>query len=226
MKTILTLTAAAAAVLAATPAAAQYRTDRVQGGTYAAGPADFAGRIDQLAERLDDAVEAGTIDRAEARSLRPQIYQLIRLEARYSANGLDPSEERDLRQRLRLTRQQLRVADGRNDRYGDWDREDDRYGYDRRDDRDDRYGSNSRYRQMDQVCATNRSAISAILGAMLGSDNCLRVGERVTTGLSAVPSQYRDRYPSRSGYRYGWLEGSVVEYDSRTGVVTGIYDAS
>lgn len=237
--TIITLAAAAAAALAA-PAAAQtgtYNQGAYNQGAYNRGGAvGLDNRIAQLDARLQAGIANGAIDRNEARSLRQQVRQINRLYGQYSANGLTQQERRDLQQRIRTTRQNLRAADN-DQRYANWNDEsyygnwnDDVYGgYDpnqRPGYGQQGYGSQgSAYRQTNQVCAQNRNAISSILGAMLGSDNCLRVGERVTTGLAAVPNEYRNRFPSRSGHRYGWLENSIVEYDSRTGLVTSIYDA-
>lgn len=238
MKKLLIPAAAALAVAAAVPASAQYGNQANVGGSMG-----ITNRITQLDARLQAGISNGAIDRMEARALRQQIRDLARLERQYSRNGLTQQERRDLQQRIRYTRQQLRAADddqryanwtddsyyANDDLYGGYDA--DRGGYDADRGGDYRgsgyrgYGyQGSRYRQVGQYCAANRGGISAILGAVLGADNCLRVGERVTTNLSAVPLEYRGEFPSRSGYRYGYLEGNVVELDSNTGVVTGIFD--
>ena len=203
----------AAAIALSAPAAAQYGG---QADTYGRGADNFAERIDQLESRLEDGIDAGTINRREALSIRPQIRQFVRLEARYSYDGLNRSERQDLQQRLRSLRQELRVADGRANRYRDWDDED-RYGYGD--------GPSGRYREVSQACF-QPSGIQAIFGALLGADNCLRVGDPVNVNLSAVPTQYRDEFrdTSRSYFRY--LEGNVIEVDNRSRTVARIYQVN
>lgn len=229
MSKIMLALAGSTALIVAVPAVGQtstYSRADLNSGAWASQ------RIDQLEERLDDGIEAGSIDRTEARNLRVQIRELNRLESRYLADGsLSQTERTDLIQRMRTTRQQLRVADGGRSQYAEW-RDDDPYsGYNP----NTSYGSNAsndgEYAQVNEVCAASTSSgksakINAFLGRIFGADNCLRVGERVTTSLNAVPSEYRDDFPSRSGYRYGYVEGNVVEINSRTGVVARIYDVS
>lgn len=230
MKTTMMTLAAAAAVAASAPALAQFQYPTQNQATVGVGAqANIANRIAQLDARLQAGVTNGAISRTEERSLRQQIRALARLERQYSRNGLTQQERRDLQQRVRSIRQQLRAADN-DQRYANWNddsyyADDDVYGgYNPR----GNYGNHGNYndlRQTNQVCAARAAGIGNILGAILGSDNCLRVGERVTTSLAAVPNEYRNRFPTRSGYRYGFLEGSIVEVDSRTGVVTNIYAA-
>jgi hypothetical protein len=56
------------------------------------------------------------------------LRQVSRLERQYGVNGLSGQERSDLQQRVRMIRQQLRVADNGNEgRYAQWDAED-RYG--------------------------------------------------------------------------------------------------
>lgn len=210
----LILTLAAATAIAATPAVAQYGA---QASVNAGGGAGIANRIDQLEDRLEAGIDTGAIDRNEARSLRQQIRQLNRLESQYSRNGLTQQERQDLQQRIRTVRQQLRVADGGNNngRYADWDRDDD-FG------QNNSYGNN-RYQEVSQVCA-QASGITGILRGILGNDNCLRVGERVTGNLAQLPSQYRNEFRDGNGFYYGYLDGNVVQIDSRTRVVARIYD--
>lgn len=209
-KYLLAMTAGAA-IMASAPALAQssVSTSNAMG---------INNRISQLETRLQAGIRSGEIDRNEAVSIRQQLRQLTRLDRRYSRNGYTQEERRDIQQRIRDTRQQLRSADGGNSRYAEW-RDDEYY---------DRYaqgGTGRRYHEVSQVCAQQRTGLSSILGAVFGSDNCLRVGERATTyGMSAVPSEYRNQFPDTSSYMHRYLEGNVVQIDSRTGLVTRIYD--
>lgn len=219
--------AAFSAFALAAPATAQYSS---QANVNAGANAGISNRIAQLEARLQAGVQQGTIDREDARDLRPQLRELTRLERHYMRDGrLTQQERRDLQQRIRSVRQQIRLADNgaydRYERYGYNDNDyynDDRYGYN-----DDRYGGHygqgGPFEEVDEVCVA-RSGISGILGTILGSDNCLRVGERVTGNLGAVPAEHRGHFRDGGGYYHRYLDGRVVQIDSRTRTVARIYD--
>ncbi len=252
--------------------------------------------VDQLEAEIQAGVRSGAIASADGRSLNEQLRQLRYTEYQYGRDGLTRAERRDLRDRTRNLRQQIRYAartdpddryaqsqwidrnrdgfddrdydrDGRWDddrRYGSSDRVDrDRDGWDDRDyDRDGRweddlrYGSADRFDrdrdgwddrdidrdgrwdddgyygqggpfeeidQVSQVCP-DRSGLSGVIGSLLGLDNCLSVGERVTGSLYGLPSEYQGQFRDGGGYYHRYLDGNVVQIDARTGVVTRIYD--
>ncbi|HVR90309.1 MAG TPA: hypothetical protein VHG29_04340 [Novosphingobium sp.] len=89
---------------------------------------------------------------------------------------------------------------------------------------DDRNNGTGRYRQVNEVCRS-RGTLGGILSAVFGTDNCLRVGERVTTAssLSALPNQLRGEFRDSDYYTYRYVDGNVVEIDTRTSVVARIY---
>lgn len=284
-RAIMTLAAVSALTLAGS-ATAQYQ------------PRDA--RADRLQAEIDAGLRSGTIAPADARNLHEQLRQLRYTEYQYSRDGLTRTERRDLRDRTRNLREQIRYADRTNSGYGyaqnqwidrnrdgfddrDYDRDgrwddDQRYGssdridrdrdgwddrdYDRdgrweddlrygsadridrnRDGWDDRdldrdgrwdddgyygqggpyYGQGGPLEEVNQVCP-DRSGFSGVLGSLLGLDNCLSVGERVTGGLYALPSQYQEQFRDGGGYYYRYLDGNVVQIDARTGVVAHIYD--
>lgn len=215
--------ATVSAIAFAAPAAAQYESAN----------ADMRTRVDQLQGRLQAGVQAGTITRAEARTLREQIRQLRALETQYSANGLTQSERQDLQGRMQALRRDLRTAEASNNgqRYGqsDWmDR--DRDGYDDRDrDRDGRwdddqgnYGQGGPYEEVDEACQT-RSGVGGVIDSVLGRE-CLRVGARAPSNLSAVPYAYRSQFRDGSGYYYRSDGDRVYQIDSRTRTVMRVYD--
>lgn len=206
------------ALALAVPAAAQVNMN-------AGAAVNLESRIDQLELRLDDGIDEGTITRAEARELRPQLRQLQRLEARYATGGFTRQERQDLQYRIRLFRQNLRQADGGRSRYANWADGEDGYNRDDRYDRDDRYGS-AAYRQVSQICGTRDRGLAGVIGAMFGSDNCLRVGERAPYGLTAMPSQFRNQFPDGNGYYHRYFDGNVVQVDSRTSLVARIFQVN
>ncbi len=235
MKTLLLGMAAVSAVAIAAPAAAQYQSNdnryqsdnRYQNDTRYGNQQAYAGetgldnRIANLDQRLQAGIRSGAIDRTEARGLRMEMRDLIRLEARYSTDGISVAERQELQGRIRALRQNLRTADnGAYDRYDS----DDRYGWNDRDDRNgSRYGQGGPYDEVNEVCV-QRSGIQGVLGSILGSDNCLRVGERVNLygNLQTVPAEYRNQFRDSASTYHRWVDGRVVEIDARNRTVSRI----
>ena len=138
----------------------------------------------------------------------------------------DGFDDRDLNRDRRIDDREWRMADGRygdNDRY---DRDDDRYDrdydrdYDRRDGRYDRdYDrSDGRYDNRD----TRRGGIGGIIESVLGGGG-LRVGQRVSGNLGAVPYQYRNQFRDGNGVYYRADSRSIYQIDARTDTVVRIY---
>ena len=201
------------------------------------GENGFSNRIAQLEARLQAGVRSGQITTSEARPIRQQILYLTQLDRRLQ------QQRQDLQRRWRYTREALRAADPNNGGYPQWDREDpygpnyrdannDGYddstynngGYNNDGYNDGRYNGSGRYQQVNEVCRS-RGSLGDILGAVFGSDNCLRVGERVTTAtsLSALPTELRGEFRDSNYYTYRYIDRNVIEIDTRTSVVARIY---
>ena len=202
-------------------------------------------RVNELQTSLQTEVRAGRITRGEAQPIRQRLRELRQLEAQYSANGLNWTERQDLQVRIRDLRSQINYA-SRNDltRYGanTWI-DNNRDGFDDRDvNRDwtiDRaYGANGNYQNgyygqggpyepVVQCTAPQRGGIAGILGSVLGTANnsyCgLQVGQRVSSGLYAVPYQYQGQYRDGNGVYYRSDGRAIYQIDARTNVVTRVY---
>lgn len=77
-------------------------------------------RIDRLDHRIDQGVRNGQLSRREAVRLRSNFRDLVRLENRYSRDGLSRWERQDLNQRFdRLSAQIRYERRDRDDRRGD-----------------------------------------------------------------------------------------------------------
>jgi hypothetical protein len=77
-------------------------------------------RMERLDRRIDQGIQSGQLTRREAYNLRSQFTQLVRLENRYSRNGLSNWERNDLDRRFDSLSSQIRHARRDDDR---------RYGY-------------------------------------------------------------------------------------------------
>lgn len=127
MKKIYLTLAAASAVAVAAPAAAQsWHGDRSAPQAWNGDRSNIA----QLAAQLDAGIQSGNISRRTAMGLRAQLRQIGQLERQYSAGGFNGWERGDLRERSRTLSLNIRSAQnngyGRDGRYGDKDRRDDR----------------------------------------------------------------------------------------------------
>jgi len=232
MRKLLFSMAAVSALALAAPAAAQYGY-QTNVNAEANFNARFDQRLDALQDRLDEGIDEGLINRTEARTLRTQLRNLTRLHRDYAINGLTRQERMDLQQRLRMVRQDLSLADGgaydREERYGANDEiyGDDGYygrggpydangdGWDDRDcDRDGDVDSGS--------CDTRRGGLGGFIESLLGSGG-LRVGQRVTGDLYAVPYEYRDRYRDTGAFYYRSDGRRIYQIDARTNVVTRVH---
>ena len=240
-KMLFAMTAVSALAIAA-PAAAQYQRPydaQYQRQYEPRTDAEFDARIDQVIDRfesrIDAGVDAGTIDTREARRLSQDMRTLTRLQRQYARNGYTQAERNELTSRIRTLRQNLRLADGgqydRNRRYGSaddwWSDEDNVYrgqggpydsdgdGWDDRDcDRDGDVDNGS--------CTTQRGGLGGFIEQILGNGG-LRVGQRVTGDLYAVPTDYRSRFRDDSRFYYRSDGRRIYQIDTRTDVVARIY---
>lgn len=222
-KILLGLAVSAAPVAAQGPAGGyENRSDTYRDSDE--GRRSMPARIEQLRDRIETGIRSGTINRQEAMPLRSGLRSLTQLELRYSRNGLNDQETRDLQMRLRSLRQDVRRADeGASGRYDEWDRQsgrDDDY-YTDRDDRDygrnDRRDDGERYRQSEQ---RGGGVIDNVLGRNAAT---LEVGERAPSGLYGVPYDLRERYrdTDRSYYRSDGRQ--IYQIDARTQTVIRVH---
>jgi hypothetical protein len=222
MNKILLSMAAVGSIAVAAPAASQTWSNANAGGGMG-----ISNRIAQLDARIQAGIQSGEINRTEARSLRMQIRQLRELERQYSYNGLTQSERQDLQQRLRMLRQDVRIADAgrfdRDERYGSWN--DPYYN------NDGYSGRGGPYEQPydSAYCETNRrGGIGGLIDGVLGRNdtNCgVRVGARAPSDLYSVPSQYRYRYRDGNGVYYRSDGRNIYQIDARTQTVLRVYAA-
>jgi hypothetical protein len=238
MKKLLSAITAVSALALAAPAAAQgygsqgYGSQGYgnqgygnQGYGNARGGVGIENRILRLETRIQAGVQAGTIDRTEARTLRQQLRDISRLERQYSRNGLDQRERADLQQRVRSFRDQLAMADGRGGRYGNNGYDDGYYGQggpyeDAYCDEDDRGGGGSGGLGgiIDSIFGGNKNNDD------YGSCSTLRVGQRVGANLGAVPYQYRTQFRDGGGVYYRSDGRQIYQIDARTDTVLRVYD--
>lgn len=219
-KLLIGLTAVSSIAVAAPVAAQSNNQNWGYGNVNANGAAGIQNRIARLDARIDAGVQAGTISRTEARSLRQELRSLTRLERQYSRNGLTQQERADLRMRVQAFRENLRLAGG--EAYGNG-----QYGY--QDPYDNgNYGQGGPYEECDT--RGNGGGLGGIIDSIFGGGNdndcasTLRVGQRVSGNLGAVPYQLRSRFRDGGGVYYRSDGRVVYQIDARTHTVVRVYD--
>ncbi len=229
MKKVILAIVALPALAIAAPTAAQYYPNNQNQYTNQ-GNVNLSARIDQLRVRLQAGVQNGSITRGEAAPIRQRIRQLNQLERQYGVNGLSGPERADLQQRIRIVRQQLRIADnGANGRYAQWDVEDGYnqgyqqqgygQGYNQGYQQQQGYGQgyNQGYGQPAQ-----QGGIAGILSQVLGGGG-LQVGQRASGNLYAVPYQYQGQYRDGNGVYYRSDGRRIYQIDARSQTVVRIF---
>jgi hypothetical protein len=102
-----------------------------------------------------------------------------------------------------------------------------RDGWDDRDyDRDGRIdsgylGQGGPYEEV-EACES-RGGIGGIIASVFGRDDCLRVGQRVSGNLYAVPYEYQHIYRDGYGTYYRSDGRTIYRIDARTNTVVGVY---
>lgn len=116
--------------LAAIPAATMAVEASAQTNMNAGGAIGIQNRIANLEARLNAGAQARVFTNSEYANLTTQLERLRSLERQYSANGLTASERRQLQNRIRVLRDDLRNAGGNSwaNRYGWSDRDLETYG--------------------------------------------------------------------------------------------------
>ncbi|HZG45754.1 MAG TPA: hypothetical protein VEZ41_05740 [Allosphingosinicella sp.] len=111
--------------LAALPAATMAVEASAQTNMYSDGAMGIQTRIANLEARLNAGAQARVFTQQEYANLSSQLRNLRNLERQYSANGLTTAERRQLQNRIRVLRDDLRMAGGNGwaNRYGWTDRD-------------------------------------------------------------------------------------------------------
>jgi hypothetical protein len=193
----------------AAPAAAQYAPNHQNHYSNGAN-ASFSVRIDQLRARLQAGVQNGSITRRQAAPIREQVRQRPAWNAS-TASTASPVRKADLQQRVRMVRQQLRVADnGGNGRYAQWDVE---------------AGHNPNYQlrySQGYQQPVQQGGIAGALSQVLGVGG-LQVGQRVSGKVYAVPQQHENHYRDGNGVYYRSNGRRIYQVDERSQTVVRVF---
>lgn len=189
MRPIYMTMAAVAALSMAAPASAQWGHDR----TYS----------HQLQVQINSGVSQGTISRRESVRLREDLSRLVRLERRFSPNGISGREHAQLMQRSTALSKDIRMASRDHNRSGDqaatWE---------------------SRYINGHWVPDARFAGLRP--GDRFSGD--ARVGQHVTPRMVNLPAEYRGQYVDDARVYYGYDNGRIYQIDRQSQMILALLD--
>jgi hypothetical protein len=220
MKFVFLTMAATAALSVAAPAAAQsWHADSNQSAA--------------LQMQIDDGVRSGAISRRDIPALRDGLRQLVAMERQFGANGINAREDAILHQRVVALGEQIDSAtQGRGYENA---RGDSRAAWEARYDRDHRAAWEARYvteRSAEYdggYSRASRPAFNDRFNAPNRGDRFVgdvRVGQRFSSRMTAMPAEYRTDYRDDAQVYYGYDNQRVYRVDRSTGLILGLLDLS
>lgn len=156
----------------------------------------------QLQVQIDSGVRQGTISRRESFELREDLGQLVRLERRFSPNGISGREHAVLTQRSTALAKDIRVASRHSNRRGD---------------RPSTWGDRASYDNHSDPRFTGPHP-----GDRFSGDT--RIGQHATSRIMHMPVQYRDDYVDDDRIYYGYDNGRVYQIDRQSQVILALLD--
>ena len=214
MRTTFMTMAALAALSVAAPATAQpWNGNRTQSG--------------ELQLQIDEGIRSGSISREEVTPLRESLSQLVRLERRFSANGISGVERALLQQRGAALRQQINFAERTGDGHSDHDRAawEDRYDREHRADWESRYvrDRDAAWEGRDGFAGRSDMRFDrANRGDRFAGD--ARIGQRTTYRMAALPERYRTQFRDDDRVYYRHDDRRIYQVDRRTHLILGLLD--
>ncbi|MFL6856327.1 MAG: hypothetical protein ACJ8EB_00300 [Allosphingosinicella sp.] len=217
--TFLTMAATAALSVAAPAAAQSWHEDSNQSAA--------------LQTQIDDGVRSGAIARRDIPALRDGLRQLVAMERQFGAGGINAREDAILHERVVALGEQIDSATqsrGYRNSSGD-----SRAAWEARYDRDHRAAWEARYvteRSAEYDGGYSRAPRPAFNDRFNGPNRGdrfagdVRVGQRFSSRMTAIPAEYRTDYQDNAQVYYGYDNQRVYRVDRRTGLILGLLDLS
>ena len=207
MKMIYTLMAGVAALSLAAPASAQWvHEPNYSQAPNASAPAQWGHSrtySQQLQMQIDAGVSQGTISRRESIGLREDLSRLVRLERRFSPNGISGREHAQLLQRSTALAKDIRVAsshrNGHRNQAATWES-----------------GSINGHWVPDARFAGLHP------GDRFNGD--VRIGQHATARIVNLPAEYRGQYVDDARIYYGYDNGRVYQIDRQSQMILALLD--
>jgi hypothetical protein len=189
MRPILITMAAIAGLSLATPASAEWGHQ----WTYS----------QQLRVQIDAGVSQGTISRRESIRLREDLGRLVRLERRFSPNGISGREHAQLMQRSAALSQDIRVASRDHNRRG------------------------NNMQTWESGSVDGRWVPDARFAGLRPGDRYsgdARVGQHIAPSMVNLPPEYRSQYVDDARVYYGYDNGRIYQIDRQSQMILALLD--
>jgi hypothetical protein len=199
--------AAVAGLSVAAPASAQWAHEPTYSDTPAAPePAQWGHSrtySHQLQVQLEAGIREGTISRREGIGLREELSRLVRLERRFSPNGISGREHAELLRRSTALDKDIRNAsrfhNGFRNEAANWES-----------------GSVNGHWVPDARFAGLHP------GDRFNGD--ARIGQHATTRMVNLPAEYRGQYVDNARVYYGYDNGRVYQIDRQSKMILALLD--
>jgi len=156
----------------------------------------------QLRMQIDAGVSHGTISRRESIGLRDELGRLVRLERKFSPNGISGREHAQLMQRSTALAKDIRVASrdhGRGDHAATWTS-----------------GS------IDGHWVPDARFAGLHPGDRFNGD--VRISQHATGHMVNLPAEYRGQYVDDARVYYGYDNGRVYQIDRQSQIILALLD--
>ena len=207
MKMIYSLMAGVAALSLAAPASAQWDHEPNYSQTPNTPSSTQWGRSrtysQQLRMQIDAGVSQGTISRRESFALREDLNRLVRLERRFSPNGISGREHAQLLQRSAALAEDIRIAS--RDHYG-------------------RHGDTASWESgtINGQWVPDARFAGLHPGDRFNGD--ARIGQHATARIVNLPAEYRGQYVDDARVYYGYDNGRVYQIDRQSQMILALLD--
>lgn len=207
MKMMYTLMAGVAALSLATPASAQWVHEPNYSQTpNRPAPTEWGHSrtySQQLRMQIDAGVSEGTISRRESFALREELNRLVRLERRFSPNGISGREHAQLLQRSTALAEDIRIAS--RDHYG-------------------RHGDTASWKSgtINGQWVPDARFAGLHPGDRFNGD--ARIGQHATARIVNLPAEYRGQYVDDARVYYGYDNGRVYQIDRQSQMILALLD--
>ena len=207
MRPIYMTMAAVAGLSVAAPASAQWAHEPTYSSTPSAPePAhwgDSRTYSHQLQLQIDAGVSQGTISTRESIRLREELSQLMRLERRFSPNGISGREHAELLQRSTALDKDIRDASRfhstRDNQTASWESE-----------------------RVNGHWVPDARFAGLHPGDRFNGD--ARIGQQATGRIVSLPAEYRRQYVDDARVYYGYDNGRVYQIDRQSQMILALLD--
>jgi hypothetical protein len=157
----------------------------------------------QLQMELDAGISRGTISRRESVGLREELNRLVRLERRFSPNGISGREHAQLIQRSTALSRDIRIAS--RDRYP-------------------RHGDTASWESgnMNGQWVADARFAGLHPGDRFNGDP--RIGQHATASMVNLPAEYRGQYVDDARVYYSYDNGRVYQIDRQSQLILALLD--